>query len=210
MRTLTRLVVMALAITASLALLTGAASANRSLSLSPAGRVAATSEGKVTFEEPRGSFGLACNLILNGTTERVSVKRAGTHIGSITEGNTNECRDTFFGIAGSATLLVEPRAPFDQVYTAFLGTLPRINGILFNSDARFLLVTAIGSCLYATGAAREAPALFEADAAGAISRGSFVRGEVTRLLTRLSGTCPGTGSLAGRFTVSPRQTVRLL
>ncbi len=210
MRTLTRLVVMALAITASLALLTGAASANRSLSLSPAGTVRAVSEGKVTFEEPSGSFGLACNLTLNGTTARSVAKRAGEHIGSITEGRTNECRDTFFGIAGSATLLVEPRAPFDQVYTAFLGTLPEINGILFRSDARFLLVTAIGSCLYATSAAREAPALFEAArGTGAITRGHFLR-DSTRLLTRLSGTCPATGSLAGRFTVSPTQTVRLL
>ncbi len=206
---ISRICTVIVAVIAGLALIAGAASANRSLSLSPAGTVRSTSEGKVTFEEPSGSFGLACNLTLTGTTERIAPKRAGTHVGSITEGRTNECRDTFFGTAGEAVLLFE-RGPFEIVYSSFLGTLPAINGILFRADARFLLTTSIGRCLYETTAAREAAFLFEATpATGVVTRGHFLSTPVRRLI-RLSGFCPETGNLAGKFTVTPTQTVRLL
>ncbi len=210
MRKLKHLAIMALAATACLALLSASAAANRSLSASPAGAIRATSEGKITFEEPAGSFGIACNVSLNGTLERVAAKRVGTHIGSITEGRTNECRDTFFGVAGMVTVLVEPGRPFEVVYASFLGTLPRINGILVRSDSRFLLTSAIGSCLYATGASREAVLLIEATSeTGAVTRGHYVP-ERTSLLTRLNGTCPATGVTSGRLSLSPSQTVRLL
>ncbi len=209
-RKLKHLMIMALAATASLALLSASAAANRSLSASPAGTITGTSTGQITFEEPAGSFGIACNLTLNGTLARTTAKRAGSHVASLTEGRTSNCRDTFFGIAGRAIVLVESSRPFDVVYSSFLGTLPRISGILVRAEMRFLLTTAIGGCLFETGAAREAVILIEAVAeTGSATRGRFVR-EVARLLTRLSGTCPATGNLAGRFTLSPTQTVRLL
>ncbi len=192
------------------ALATAPASANRSLSLSPGGAMRVTSEGRLTFEEPSGSFGLECNVTLNGTLAREIAKRAGAHMGSITEGRTAECRDTFFGINGSIIYLVEPRNPWDITYNLFLGTLPRINGVLVRMEYRMLLTTAIGSCLWGTGASREAPLLFAVTPeTGALSRASFLR-EAIRLLTRLSGTCPSTGGFAGAFRVTPTQTVRLL
>jgi hypothetical protein len=209
-RKLKHLMIMALAATASLALLSASAAANRSLSASPAGTITGTSEGKITFEEPSGSFGIACSLTLNGTLERIAAKRIGAHVASVTEGRTSECRDTFFGIAGSAIALVEPRSPFDFVYQSFLGTLPRINGISVRADSRFLLRTAIGECLYSTTASREVTLLIEAaPETGAATRGHYER-ETTRLFTRLTGTCPASGVLAGRFRLTPTQTVRLL
>jgi hypothetical protein len=210
MRKLKRLTIMALAVTASLALLSAAAAANRSLSANPGGTIRATSSGQITFEEPGGSFGLACTTTMNGTLERVAAKRAGVHIGSITEGRAVECRDTFFGISGEATILAEPRSPLDVVYSSFLGTLPRISGILVRADNRFLLTAAIGRCLFETTASREVTLLIEAASeTGSVTRAHYVP-ETTRLLTRLSGTCPASGGLAGRITLSPTQTVRLL
>ncbi len=211
MRILARLTIATAVLATSLALLAASASANRSLSASPGGAIRATSEGKLTFDEPGEGFGLACNLTFNGTLERVVAKRAGAHVASLTEGRTNECRDTVFASSGSAVVLVEARSPFDVVYSSFLGTLPRISGIVVRADMRFLLTTAIGSCLFSTEArARETTTVIDSVAeTGSVTRGHFVT-ERSRLLTRLSGTCPAAGALAGSFSLTPTQTVRLL
>jgi hypothetical protein len=210
MRTLSRLMMVTAIMGAGLTLLAGVAAANRSLSLGPAGTARWSSEGSFTLEEPSGSYGIACSWTMNLTIERVIAKRVGTHFGSVTEGRTTACRDTFFGTAASAIYLVEPGRPWDIVYNSFLGTLPRISGILLRMDFRSLTTNAIGRCLWETGAAREMALLWEADSAtGAVSRGFFLDEDI-RLLIRLTGTCPATAGSSARFRITPTQTVRLL
>ena len=209
MRTILRLLVAALAVTSGLGLLAGAAQANRSLSVGVTRGITETSRGAVTFEEPSGSFGLACTMTLNGTLERAFAKRAGTHVGSLTEGRTSECRDTFFGSAGAAVWLMGPLEIANVVYNSFLGTLPRINGLLYRSDARVLLRSIIGECLYETAGNREFSFLYEIEANGGVVGKRILR-EAIRLLRRLSGTCPASIFAAGQFNVPAGIVVRLL
>ncbi len=209
MRLSMRLFLVALTAAAGLALLAGVGSANRSFGISPSESIRLLNSGLITFEEPSAVFGLACNVTFNAHIATIAAKSIGNNIGRITEGRTSSCRDTFFGIFGSATLLVSLFSPFNLSYTSFLGVLPRINGILVRADMRMLLTTGIGSCLYETTAFREAALLFEVSETGRITRLRFLR-ESIRLLTRLSGTCPASGSLSGAMTVSPTQTISLL
>lgn len=202
-----RLVVAALVAATALAVVTTSASANRSLSVSPGGATRETSEGMVTFEEP-GILGVACNLTLNSTTPRSIAKRAGTHMGSITEGRASECRDTIFGTAATAIVLVEVRRPFTIVYNSFLGTLPNITGILGLQVFAIRLSSLPGDCLFATNTG--VGILWAVGAGGVVRRKRYLINLTIPLSMTISGSCPGDAEMQGTMSLSPGQTIRLI
>ena len=141
MMRLTRAILLASIALFSLALLASSASANRSIEIEGLERgraISLTSEGALTFTEGGGATE-RCNVTLSGTIGRLIAKNTRLpegQIGSITSGRSANC----IGPAGERTreviILAEPRVnvlrrPFPLRYNSFLGTLPRINGLLF-------------------------------------------------------------------------------
>lgn len=194
-----------------LAFLTSAASALRSLSVSPGGTMEATSEGLVTFED--GEFfrllRIQCALTLNGTLATSAAKRTGEHIGETTSGRTGTeartCRESLGGVPSIIILF-----PIELTYNSILGTLPAITGILFKARSKFLIESAGGEfrCLYEglTG-------LLAALVGGRISRIRFLGEPINLLIDLNRGTgnaCPGRGGLRGSMNVNSAQTVTLV
>jgi hypothetical protein len=137
-----------------LALAAGPASGHRAIRIEPAGEI-----GKVVDEFTIVFFGgevsVICKLTLNGRLFRPILKASARLLpegimGQISSAATAGCR-TNFGGAAEVTILVEPEAPLDLRYDAFLGPLPEINGIVFtklNFEFQVIEPMFIGTCLY--------------------------------------------------------------
>jgi hypothetical protein len=137
-----------------LALAAAPAGAHRAIKLEPAGEI-----GKVVEEFTIVFFGgevsIICKLTLNGRLFRPIPKAAARLLpegimGQIASATTAGCRSNFGG-AAEVTVLLEPEAPVNLRYDAFLGPLPEISGIVFTKlGFEFQVVEPmfIGTCLY--------------------------------------------------------------
>jgi hypothetical protein len=204
----------------SLALLAGSASANRSIEVEglESGRsISLTSEGAVTFLEEAGGTD-RCNVTLTGTIGRLIAKTTRLpegQIGSITGGRTRECVGPFGEAHAENIVLAEPRVvglrgPIPLRYNSFLGTLPRINGILIVALRPGFLIRPAGlECLYRVA---ELGALIEFELNGALprsGRGRFLT-NVANLVAELSNAfCPRSGELRFNFNIRPQLILNL-
>ncbi len=217
MHKLTRLLLLGSLTVVSLAIMTGAASANRSLELRPGGAITLTASGTTTLAAEGGANVLCTRLTLRGTLV-TRIAKAGARrlpegrIGAITEGTSTGCTGPF-GEAVTAVVLAEPRVnglrhPFELRYDSFQGTLPNINGILVTAlRAEFSLNPLAGArCVFVgdVGGRIDFPAV----AAG--NTGAFLTNTVTLVAALSDAICPRTGELRQRFVITPRQTVALL
>ena len=224
MHRFTKLALAALVFTFVLALGAGTASANRSLSLDPAGGVQASSRLTLRGTEGGGAT-VICDITLLRTISRVIPKINGTLMGKVT--GIRIARETCSASTGGE-VTVTPQCATQTAerslwtanecgelwrlsYEGFEGTLPRITGIRKRiRGVQFLVLIDIFfariSCLY------------NGDAFARINvrEGRITEGRASEELinlTRVSGpeTCPGPGgTFAGTFAVTPTQTVTLL
>jgi hypothetical protein len=202
----------------SLALLAGSASANRSIEVEGLERgrgVTITSEGQFTFTAEGGAT-VRCNVTLSGTLGRLIAKTTRLpegQIGTLTGGSTERCIGPNGEAAEESIVLAEPRAnglrvPIPLRYNSFLGTLPRINGILIVAlRPGFTIFPFRLTCLYTV---TELGALIRFTGELPRSeRGSFLR-NVANLVAELSNAlCPRTGELAGNFNIRPQLILNL-
>jgi hypothetical protein len=138
----------------ALALLTASASAALAIRVQPGGPITKTVDA-FTVRAWGGEVTIICRLTLTGRISTI-INKAGAgllpegRIGQIEGAATEGCRTNFGGEA-ELTVLVEPGAPVNLRYQAFLGVLPGIMGILFRKLAfAFQIVepVIIGTCLY--------------------------------------------------------------
>jgi hypothetical protein len=205
----TRCMLVALATALALSLMTGAATALRSLSLNPVPRSWTLTQRGVAFRSELGE--VICNLTLRKGTPGIFPKRAGTMVGEIFGFFTEACRGN--GVIESPRVVplnVEPEL-WKMVYTAILGTLPRITGIKFQIREFLLLfemlvLGAVTRCLY-RGPVEELATVTE----GVIGRLRFTR-ESRRLTLspeRLNNEiCPRTGEIIAE-SLEPEQVIRV-
>jgi hypothetical protein len=207
MRTTTRFIVTAITAFMMLAMLTGIASARTRIEVSPT-TTRLTSRGLVFA----GTVNVTCDVTLNGTLQRLITKALGSPAGSVTEGRTTNCRESFFG-ATRALVLAEPRNGFPITYSSITGTLPTITGGTLLVEGAFELhVSPFGAaaeCLFRgrIGArAVENPIrrlAVETTRHGRIplAPGGDLRGD---------GLCPASGDMRGDFVPATAITLRLL
>lgn len=188
-----------------LALGTGAASANRSISLTPTTGQSAVSRA-LTFSSPEvEGFEVICEVTL--TMEeivRAASKTAGSRIGNIIDARVAGCRN------GTATVLAPTRAaPWNTTYVSFTGTLPNITSVRLELRGAAFLVSAAGGlsrCLF-----RGNP---QGDTVGGLRVTGFTatRGVNVGLSVDLRGfvACPRNGSFAGTFNLERTVTISLL
>lgn len=137
-RMLTRALMLALASTMLLGLLSGAASALRSLEIRPNGEIVA--EFLISINESAGLTTIECNLRLNGMFINRVPKMTNAPMGAERRLEFTICRDNF-GRNWTIISLVEPGTPAPVLYNAILGTLPNITGILATAQNVGLRVT---------------------------------------------------------------------
>jgi hypothetical protein len=183
------------------------ASASRSLSISPAGAVRYTSIGKYTLEEEEG-FSVACNVTLEVTLPRMLGKTRGASGGAVNEARMNECTESVFGLRTVVTPLMMAR--WQRIYDSFLGSLPNITGILFRSEMRALVRTAMWECLFETTPNAPETPNFPEDGVLQEAGGWRDLVSIIRLKTRLSGACPPGIRGVGSFRASTAQRLTLL
>jgi hypothetical protein len=122
----------------------GAASALRSISVSPAGSIRATSRA-VTFRTSSGE--IICEMTFSGTVNSAIPKAERSTAGSSSI-STAGCRGPF-GVAANVIWL---NAPYPFIFKEWLGTLPRITGLLIEFiNVQMLVEVPILNlrCLYA-------------------------------------------------------------
>ena len=186
-----------LAVLATLALATGAASASRGLEVGTPGTI--RNGGRLTFGG--GGFTIVCSFTKVLTLHRSIAKTAGTLVGYVKDMRIDNCeRGQLRPLAG--------QLPWHVVYRSFSGTLPRIAvvrlaiiGLEYLLEAFF----ALGRCLY-----RGDPAVIT----GPNERVTEVRVERTPSISlweeSLSPTeCPSEWSVSGTLRVTPTLTLRL-
>jgi hypothetical protein len=202
----------------SLALLAGSASANRSIEVEgvEARRgVTITSEGPTVFTEEGGGTE-RCNLTLTGTIGRLIAKNTRLpegQIGTLTGGRTAGCIGPLGERNREAIVLAEPvvnglRVPIPLRYNSFLGTLPRINGILIVALRPGFTIFPLGlTCLYS---AAEVGALIRFTGELPRSeRGSFLANVANLVRELSSGLCPARGALSSTFNIRPQLILNL-
>jgi hypothetical protein len=209
-----------LAITASfalfsLAMLAGTATASNGIAIEARVGTQITATGSSTLVSE--AVNLICNLTLKGTTAKTSVLKRNANrlpeglIGQITEGTAGPgetCTDSFGGTRDSARLLNTAARPIDVVYSAFLGTLPRINGIkTINLRTAFVInLPGLGTeCLF-EGSIEAL--FFESRGGQSLDRVTFGNDRIP--LIRGTALCPRSGQLRSTLTVSPALPIRLI
>lgn len=138
----------------ALALSTSTALAVRGIRLQPAGEITKTVEA-FTIRAWGGELTITCKLTLTGRLATFILKAAagrlpGGRMGQIEGWAVEGCR-TNFGGAAEVTLLLEPAAPVNLRYQAFLGALPEITGIRFRKlafELRVVEPVLLGTCLF--------------------------------------------------------------
>ena len=191
----TRLLAVAVAVIAAMAVGSGMAAAAE-FQFSPGGTITGTSLGPVTFSG--GGITITCPLTLRGTVTSARVpKVSGTSYGEITSVTIGRCS------GGTASVL---NLPWPITYNAILGTLPNaVTGVALTASRLGFQLSAIGiTCLYGgsvatllavTGMNPYTTGLYAVPAG---SSAPFVSG---------SFLCPRSGTMTGTFGITPQQTV---
>lgn len=180
---------------------TSASTANRSLQLSPSGAIRMTSTA-LTFSGAEGE--VIAEVTLTGSLHRSLSKSRGSLMGFITRVDTRECGAfTFYECRIRANLGV----PWHMQFTSFLGTLPNITGVALTMRISVLIEVplAVLNCLYEGTLA----ALMNGPTVTTLTLLSSTIG-LHQNLTPSGERCDTDGHLAGSFTVSPNQTLRLM
>jgi len=203
-----RIIIAALAATIALALGTGAASASRSFSVVGGGRAVRGIGRGLTFTAAESGIQVIGDVTLTGSVHSLIGKTAGTEVATITRVDNANCRTNIGAECVAIGLL-----PASIRLTSFTGTLPRITGGTgtIEGGAQFQIGGTM-RCLYRgpgsgfligrSGAAEFTVESIEPDRTGRIT---LFRAEGEEFFRR----CPRTGTMAGRYTLSPSFTVRL-
>jgi hypothetical protein len=147
--------VLAVATVCAVAALAAPAAAMRAVWIQPGGEIRKSVEA-FTIRAFGGELRIICELTLNGRLTTAPIEKAWAgllpegRIGRI-EGWAAEGCITNFGTPAELIVLVEPGAPRDLRYQAFLGVLPNITGVLFRKLAfafRIIEPWILGNCLY--------------------------------------------------------------
>lgn len=198
----------------SLAILTGAASANRSLAIEGTNPI--TASGRSVF---RSSFiNVSCNLTLRGSITRSTVAKSAARTSAgvfavITEGRTNperNCTDNLFGTRDSATVNNTNANPIRLQYAIFLGTLPNINGVLveaLNADFTLELPGFGARCRFV---GTDGGLFSETGGRQAFNQARFLESIAIPGAAENREPCPASGSLQSTVSVSPAIRIRLL
>jgi hypothetical protein len=130
----------------ALALVAGAASANRSIVFRTASlaRITALGELQITERRGGGAFDVQCDITRTLRLNERIVKMAGATVGQVTRLDTRNC------IGGNFELLDET-LPWTISYSQFIGTLPEITDIDVQiRGVKFLVEDPLGiaRCLY--------------------------------------------------------------
>ena len=200
MRKTTRLVVVAIGLMATSMLGTAASSARQRVEVAPAEfRLTAS---RLTFGGETGD--IICDVTLLGhfTALRLISKVRGSRMGFL-DGNTVRNCTSNFGSGAFAEFLTVT-SPL-LLYGSITGTLPTISGMLFELSIGFLksVDTILGTiaCLFigtvGLGGANPIRTLSVLSNRWSLGR-------------TLSGECSGAHEMAGTFTMTPSQTIRLL
>jgi hypothetical protein len=144
----------AVASVCALAALAAPAGAMRGIQLQPGGAITKRVEN-FTARFFGGEVRVICRLTLRGRlAQNITKAFAGLlpegRIGRIENAATAGCVTNFGGFA-EVTILVEPGAPFNLRYDAFLGALPNITGIRFTKLGFAIKIfepAILESCLY--------------------------------------------------------------
>jgi hypothetical protein len=216
MHKLTRLALTTSLTLLPLTLLAATATASNGIAIEARVGTIITTTGSNTFISE--AFNEICNLTLHGTLAKTSVLKRNANrlpeglIAQITEGTAGPgaiCTDSFGGRTDSMSILNNARRPIDVVYSAFLGTLPRINGIkTINLRSAFSInLPGLGTeCLFEGNI--EA-LFFEARGTGqSLDRVTFGNDRIP--LLRGTALCPRSGQLRSTLTVSPPLPIRLI
>jgi hypothetical protein len=179
------------------------ASAAHNATISPGGEISTPSSGKVTFRA--GEISIACSLTLSGTLARAiaNLERPEERqsLGSVRSVSWRECSGgEVAGVLGT---------PWNILYTGETGTLPNaVTAVSFSiQNAQFQLSVFGGfvNCLYAG----EAPVSMVTTATR--TAGTYTSGLISTVesaFRKVSGSlCPESGTMTGRFTLSPTQTI---
>ncbi|MGB2711708.1 MAG: hypothetical protein WBC33_09335 [Conexibacter sp.] len=185
----------------------GVAPANRGI-IPTGGAITAVNEGTITFGTMGGFTYRCARVTLVGEVWEVFDKSGtlpASQVGQIDTGTAGECRAEG-GAAATVVFLMERRAPADMRYNSFLGTLPRISGLLILFlTFRFSISTNIIRCLFQGDLG--VLALFPPSVEG----GGTQYTRVSPLLTRLRSTdCMGDATVSGTFRLTPAQSLLLV
>lgn len=211
-----RLTLGATVVLCSLALVAGAATANRALRVEPAGPITKVVE-EFTVRAFGGEVQIRCRLTVRGNIAAIINKASARRlpegrIGQITAAIAEGCRTNFGGPA-ILTVLVEPNRPFDLRYEAFLGGLPNITGLLISKlrfEFKIEAPPVLGSCLYSgqvglliafPPVAEERGRVFNNESFNTPNAIPFLVGEAL---------CPPVVEVSGRGRLMPPQRLTLL
>jgi hypothetical protein len=145
----------AVASVCALAALSAPAGAVRAIRLEPGGEIKKTVEA-FTVRAWGGELTIICRLTLRGRLTTAPIEKAAAGVlpagrmGQIEEAFTEEC-GTNIGGPAELRVLVEPGAPVNLRYQAFLGLLPNIAGLRFRKLGfafRIVEPLILGACLY--------------------------------------------------------------
>jgi hypothetical protein len=191
MRTHGKLLLAALATMLVLLTAAGSATALRSISIARE-RIEATSSA-VTFSAE--GLSAVCSVTIIKFISVVIPKIIGILMGS-GQFQIGRCRSELGEV--TITELTGHRLYF----AGFVGTLPNVTAILLRSgrEGGFLVRYPFGACLYNGG---EFITRMTVNARSELEGLTIEERATIRLVTRLSGICPETARIAGRFTIPP-------
>ena len=207
-----RLAAIAVATVCALAALAATAGAMRGIQLQPGGAITKRVEN-FTARFFGGEVRVICRLTLRGRlAPNINKAFAGLlpegRIGRIENAATAGCMTNFGGVA-EVTILVEPEAPVNLRYDAFLGALPNITGIRFTKlgfSIKIFEPMILESCLYRgmVSLLMSFPPV-EGPGGGRFNPESFVTPNALPFVAGGAGNCPAIVELSGTGGIGPAQ-----
>lgn len=174
------------------------------ITISPAGEIAASSNGRLTFTD--GSIRFTCPITFWGELRSGPIRAAsGESLGTIETGAKGVCEGGEIG-----AFLVEAGRPWTLAFERFLGTAPNsVTGFLVSIRTMAIRWSVLGEfveCLYA-GAVGALISLRTTRTAGVYTTDTGTYLSTT--LSLVSGTfCPSSKRLSGTFVILPHpQTI---
>jgi hypothetical protein len=202
MRSFIRLVAVLCAALCTLAALAGPAAARRAIGIETSNRSRTLLKiGRLSFEENlRIVLRVSCRTTFSGEFTRNQVDKAAHD--RLPEGRIAQWREVRVAECSGGTLIF--LVPVDEVYHAFLGTLPEITGILVIDLIAFEVQSGAVRCLYSGPVGY----LYRVESRGQITSGSYLNEAIP--LSRGTEGCPGSMTMSGTDTVEPPWQLRLV
>lgn len=183
-----------------LALFASTASASRAIGIEFGRETRALITGRVAIEEPFRAISVRCRVVFTGELTRNQVEK--TARDRLPEGRIIQWREARVSECSGGTLIY--LTPIDEVYHAFLGTLPAITGILVIDLIAFEITSGPVRCLYRGPVGY----LYAVEGGGAIRMGSYLNEAIS--LFRGTEGCPGSMTITGTDTIEPPMRLRLV